>query len=79
MCQGLATTTSHLSPSLAAFQTTSSHPRAAIEIDFLAWFIHVHKYTADDYILIDLYIVASLVIVVVMVIIVIFPNNYSNF
>ena len=37
------------------------------------------KYTADDYIVIDLYIVASLVIVVVMVIIMIFPNNYSNF
>ena len=34
---------------------------------------------SDDYLFIDLYIVAGLVIFVNMVIIMIFPKNYSNF
>ena len=47
MCQGLATTSSHLSPSLAAFQTTSSHVRAAFQGKYFAvqWFIWIQKHS----------------------------------
>ena len=47
MCQGLATTSSHLSPSSAAFQTTSWHLRAAFQGKYFAvqWFIWIQKHS----------------------------------